>query len=167
MTALLIFLCIAIFFYDMAFRCVPNKLLLLALVAHVGFLFIAGHGIGGILPLQSFIGGLLGFILFIPLYAFRVMDAGDVKFFALLGLLLGPQHLFMLWLIGSLFAGIHAFISCFSKTEAADMWPIWNEIHKKLTGIGLYRKLFYKQAGNKGIPYAAYLAVAAVVTSTT
>lgn len=167
MTACLVFLCIAIFFYDMAFRRVPNKLLVLALVVHVGFLLIAGHGIGGINVVQSLIGGLLGFVLFIPLYAFRAMGAGDVKFFALLGLLLGPQHLFILWLVGSLLAGIHAVISCFSKSEAAAMWPIWHEIHKKLTGTPLYKKMLSKQAGRKGIPYAAYLAVAAVVATTT
>lgn len=165
MTIIFLLLCIAIIVCDLLFRRVPNKLLLVALVVHAGFLLVTGHGIGGIDMLHSLIGGILGFALFIPLYAFRVMGAGDVKFFALLGLLLGPQHLFMLWLVGSLLAGIHAVIACFSKTDIASMWPIWHEIHRKLSSTALYQKMLTKQAGRKGIPYAAYLAIAAVVTT--
>ena len=41
----------------------------------------------------AMVGAGLGFLLLIPFYAIRAMGAGDVKFLAALGALLGPQTL--------------------------------------------------------------------------
>jgi Flp pilus assembly protein protease CpaA len=50
-------------------------------------------------------GAALGLLALLPFYALRWMGAGDVKFFAVLGLMLGWQALLPVWLVASLAAG--------------------------------------------------------------
>lgn len=162
MTVLFIGLCAAVFFYDILLRRVPNQLILLALTVHVVYLISSGVGIGGITPWQSLLGGMIGLMIFVPLYAMKAMGAGDVKFFALLGLLLGPKFLIPVWLISSLLAGIHAV--CFYLTQhGVILIPGLDSLKQRIFLSEKYQRMIQMRHGRQGIPYAAYLAVAAIL----
>lgn len=164
MTVLPLSLCIGVLFYDLLFRRVPNSLLLFFLGLDLVWLGMTGHGIGGMDWQQSMLGGIIGLLLFIPLYALRAMGAGDVKFFAVLGGLLGPQHLIPLWLIGSLLAGVHAGAVYLSRQGMIYLLPGLCQVIEKMERSALYRRMCNERQGRQGIPYAAYLAIAAILT---
>ncbi|HZS80542.1 MAG TPA: prepilin peptidase [Herbaspirillum sp.] len=164
MTVLLLSLCIGVLYYDLLFRRVPNSLLLFFLGLDLVCLSVTGHGIGGMDWPQSIIGGIIGLFLFVPLYVLRAMGAGDVKFFAVLGGLLGPQYLIPLWLIGSLLAGAHAGAIYLSRQGMIYLSPGLYRVIEKMQGSALYRRMCHERQGRQGIPYAAYLAIAAILT---
>ena len=87
--------------YDVYTHRVPNLALLPLLVLAVLALLVNGSGVLGASVLSS-LGGLgVVFLLLLPGYALGRMGAGDVKFAACLGLLLGlPRTLDMLLLAG-------------------------------------------------------------------
>lgn len=162
-------LCCAVFFSDLLFRRVPNILVLLALLVQAGFLFFSQE-----LPTSlasewrpAALGLVIGFLIFIPFYAFRAMGAGDVKFFALLGFWMGPAALTPVWLAGSLLAGAHAMVIIAGNSPS-----LWWVRERGLSALSRLRRFSCWRAavkyvvgarrGRFGIPYAAYLAVAAV-----
>jgi len=152
MIALFLCLCIVITIYDILFRRVPNSVLLLALFVHIGYLLVIGHGIGGIDARQSLIGAGVGLAVFIPLYALRAMGAGDVKFIAVLGALLGLKYLAIAWLIGSLLAGLHAIVFYSSQVWMAAI-PV--DLYRAVQGMaesGMVQRVMRARQGRKGIP---------------
>lgn len=158
-------LCLLVLVWDVLFLCVPNRLLLLALALHTGCLLLTGHGLGGADVWQSLIGGVIALGLFLPLYALRAMGAGDVKFFALLGLILGSAHLIPLWLISGALAGLHA-ITFYLYRREVPMLPFWLfRLMQRLSDSAVCRKIVQGRQGRQGIPYAAYLAVAAICST--
>lgn len=74
---------------DWRHRRVPNVLLLLLLVPALLALLINGNGLLGVERWPSFMGFFLAGGVLLPGYALGKMGAGDVKFAACLGLLLG------------------------------------------------------------------------------
>ncbi|WP_188380643.1 A24 family peptidase [Oxalicibacterium faecigallinarum] len=164
MTVVLLLLCGTVFIYDLLLRRVPNWLLLTAFSIHAATICMTGEGFGGIDIWQSLSGGAIGFLLFIPLYALRAMGAGDVKFFALLGLMMGTHYLIPLWLIGSVLAGVHATAWYLSTTSFVMTSATWHRIQASIMNSEAYQRLLKRRAGRRGIPYAAYLAVAAIAT---
>jgi prepilin peptidase CpaA len=90
-------LCAAAVLHDLLFRRIPNSLVLAGmalgllfqtLAPNGGGLFSGGTGLG-LGP--ALLGGLTGLALLLPLYALRVLGAGDVKLLAMIGLWLGAQ----------------------------------------------------------------------------
>ncbi|SFA80632.1 prepilin peptidase CpaA [Collimonas sp. OK607] len=156
MLPLLVF-CATVFLYDYLFRRVPNNLLLIATAVQLGCFVILGNGLNGISWLSAFAGFAAGLVFFLPLYALRAMAAGDVKFFAVLGLLIGPTALLPVFLIASLMALVHAVVVYASRLEIARdlklamMWVMQRP---------LYQRMLEKRGNRVGIPYAAYLALA-------
>jgi prepilin peptidase CpaA len=164
MIVLFLCLCLVIVIYDFLFRRVPNSVLLSALFVHIGYMLILGHGIGGIDVSQSLVGAGVGLLIFIPLYALRAMGAGDVKFIAVLGALLGLKYLAIAWLIGSVLAGLHAIVFYASQ---AWMAAIPSGLYRAMQGItesGVVQRMMRARQGRKGIPYAGYLAIGAAST---
>lgn len=88
-TLLLVTWALGIGLYDLKHRRVPNVALVLVLVPAVLALAIDGRGLTGIAPLSSAAGFGLALLLFLPGYALGGLGAGDVKFAAVIGLLLG------------------------------------------------------------------------------
>ena len=85
---LLLVLVVSAAVIDLAIRKIPNLLLLggwLGALGLYGNVAMPGAAIGTALG-----GALIGFALFLPLYALRGMAAGDVKLMATVGLFLGP-----------------------------------------------------------------------------
>lgn len=154
-----VFLCVAVIAYDVMFRRVPNSLLLLFLLAHTVCMIVAGYGIGGIDVWSSVTGATLGLIVFLPLYVWRVMGAGDVKFLVIIGALLGVKGLFFVWLVASVLAGLHAL-----ALRVLDAWagaiPLrLNRIMQQIADGEMYKRMVNARHGRKGTPYAAYLAI--------
>lgn len=131
---------------DMRRRRVPNKLL-------VSFLVLAAiwHGIATwlapmALPPVSWLESILGFVLglaFILLWLWRctVMGAGDVKYFAVLGFIMGWRGLALALAFGSLLGLIHV--------------------------VGMLWMRIVRRAETRGQPYAAYVALGALIAAYT
>lgn len=152
--------CAAIFLNDALIRRVPNKLLATAMALQVCCFIVLGYGVSGTQPLAGLIGFTAGLVFFLPLYALSAMAGGDVKFFAVLGLLLGPAALLPIFLLGSLLAGLHALIFYASRSEL--LMPIFQVVSMRLDSSPFYRRILIQRGARVGIPYAAYLALAAV-----
>ena len=89
---------------DIRSRRIPNKL--------VGWLALLGLAFGVItLPvpvgvMRSLVAGTLGFALWIPFYALRMLGAGDVKLFAAASCWLAPSQVFSAALVSAFAGGI-------------------------------------------------------------
>lgn len=84
---------------------VPNAALVLVLVPAVLALLINGKGLLDVAGLPSLLGFLVGGGILLPGYAMGKMGAGDIKFAACIGLLLGPQATFKMLLIFAIVLG--------------------------------------------------------------
>ncbi|WP_454727295.1 MULTISPECIES: A24 family peptidase [Cupriavidus] len=157
--------CAATIWTDLVFRKVPNAVLMAALVA-ISLVILFGHAPEPG-PLSRLLGFALGFLVMLPAYALGRMGAGDVKFFAVTGLLTGPLGLVTVWIVGSLLAFIHAVAVRMHATAA---WGVWRDyvadrLRRSVGVTGLDSGLGSARysAQERGIPYAAYLAIGVVV----
>lgn len=157
MLLLFLIFCASIFLSDCLFRRVPNKWLMVALAIQTGCLLLQGKGFNGSDWLSDLSGLAGGLAFFLPLYALRAMAAGDVKFFAVLGFLLGLSALLPVFLIASLMAGLHAAALYVSRLGLA---PGLQLIAVRMARWPLYQWVLEKRGNRVGIPYAAYLALA-------
>lgn len=96
--------------YDLWRRRIPNLALVLVLVPAVLALAVNGRGLLGATPASSAVGFVLALLVFLPGYALGRMGAGDVKFAACLGLLLGWVRTAEMLLLAGLGLGICAVI---------------------------------------------------------
>lgn len=109
-------------------------------------------------------GMVLGLVALLPFHALGWMGAGDVKYFAVLGLLLGVTALLPIWIASSLLAGVHAL--CVGLAPAvqarlplrAQHWQARAAAHWQSQPFT--HQLQALRQGRVGIPYAAYLAFA-------
>jgi len=100
--ALLIVLVIIAAAFDIKYRRIPNWLVLIGLVAGLGFGTLSSHGAG----ISGWsLGFAVGFGLFLPLYLMRAMGAGDVKLIAMVGGFLGAAGVFEVILLTLLAGG--------------------------------------------------------------
>jgi len=77
-------------YFDFRSHRIPNRVVLVGLLAAVALNSILAAGIGG----WSSLAGLgLGLALMLPFYVVRALGAGDVKLIAVVGAFLGPLHL--------------------------------------------------------------------------
>ncbi|SFC50244.1 prepilin peptidase [Collimonas sp. OK412] len=158
MPTLFLAFCSTIFFYDYLFRRVPNVFLLIAITVQLACFMLLGGGLNGIGWVSALSGFAVGMAFFLPLYALRAMAAGDVKFFAVIGFLLGPGALLPVFLIASLLAAVHALMFYISRLGFA---PNLQMAAVRFQRWRPYRWVLEKRGNRVGIPYAAYLAVAA------
>lgn len=87
---LLLVLVVSAAVIDLAIRKIPNLLLLGGSLGAIGLYCITAAPVAAISTALG--GALVGFALFLPLYALRGMAAGDVKLMATVGLFLGPSQ---------------------------------------------------------------------------
>lgn len=140
--------------YDFIQRRQPNWLVLAgAILALISIPFDQPFGIGWGIAIS---GALAGFCFLLVFYLLKLMGAGDVKFAGALGLWVGMTPLFSIWVGASLLAGVHAGLWLLLQR-----WPVWPRLFVALSGVegreGDTRKR------SRQIPYAAYLAIAAIV----
>lgn len=109
--------------YDFRQRRVPNVLLILMLVPALLALIVNGVGLLGERWGSSIGGMALGFALTIPGYALRRFGAGDVKFAAVLGLLLGIGRGFEMVLGASVMMGLAALALLMLRRQKQTRFP--------------------------------------------
>ncbi|HEL2979292.1 TPA: prepilin peptidase [Stenotrophomonas maltophilia] len=157
-------LCLRITVSDLYARRVPNTWLLAAIVLSV-LLLAAGQFYAPRLPwLHHAAGAALGLVALLPFYALRWMGAGDVKFFCVLGLMLGWQALLPIWIAASLAAGAHAAVVLVSRRLGMMLPGLQAQAHRATSHWQSHpalRDMHNARQGRRGIPYAAYLAMAA------
>lgn len=85
---------------------IPNVALVLLLVPAVLALVVNGAGLLMLPPVPSVLGFLLGGGILLPGYVLGKMGAGDVKFAACIGLLLGPQSTCKMLLMFAIALGV-------------------------------------------------------------
>jgi len=159
---LTVLLCLTVIASDLYARRVPNMLLLAALSGCAACLLIDGlqnHNV----PWLHMLGLLSGFML-LPFYACGWMGAGDVKFFATLGFLLGARALLPIWVIGSLLCGAHAALVLMARAPALQMLPGWAAVQGRFHDSAWSRRLAAARGRRQGLPYAACLAIGALLT---
>lgn len=152
--AVAIFSVLAIWF-DWRARRVPNWLVLAGLVLAVALI-----GLGPVHALapdwrDALLGGAIGFAVYLPLYVMRWMGAGDVKFFAVAGLMCGWHGLLPVWVVSSLLAGLHALLIVVARRLDAGNPAAWLLMRARPS----LAQWDAGQATQRGIPYAAYMAV--------
>jgi len=153
--------CAATIWTDLAYRKVSNAVLAAALAA-AGLMLLFGS-ISDLAIVSRLLGFIIGLLVMLPAYVLGRMGAGDVKFFAVTGLFTGPAGLVTVWVVGSLLAFVHALAV---RMQASAVWAVWRDhvadlLHRLagVTGLDPTRQL----AEERGIPYAAYLAVGLLV----
>ena len=102
---------------DMRTRRVPNLLVASGMLCGLAVQALApagsglfGGGWGGLGIVSAALGLLTGLALFMPLYIFRAVGAGDVKLLAMVGVWLGPQFTLAAALLTLLAGGLLAII---------------------------------------------------------
>lgn len=152
--------------HDLYARRVSNRGLLLAagvaLAALAWQWLMAGRGFPG----THLLGFALGLLSLLPFYAIGWMGAGDVKYFAVLGLLLGAAPLLPVWIIASLLAGAHAMCVIVARrlapalSHGAFSTVSSGPVSRRLQPV--IAQWRHARQGRVGIPYAAYLAFASL-----
>ncbi|MEG0186550.1 MAG: prepilin peptidase [Stenotrophomonas sp.] len=158
--------CLRIAISDLYARRVPNAWLLAACAIAAVQIIASQFTAMRIDWLSHLLGAIIGLLALIPFYAVRWMGAGDVKFFAVLGLLLGLHALLPIWVMASLAAGAHAVLVLLARQLAGHL-PLRLQMQVSRASTQWHerpalRGLHAARQGRQGIPYAAYLAFAAI-----
>ena len=143
--------------YDFRQRRVPNWLALAGAVLALATLASGGG------PFENdwktaLLGAGVAFGALLLFYAFGLMGAGDVKFAGALGLWVGLGALLPIWIIGSILAGLHAVLWL-----VLQRWPVFPRLSQMLFSSQSSAAVHPSSTRVRFIPYAAYLALAAVV----
>ncbi|VVE11659.1 peptidase A24A prepilin type IV [Pandoraea iniqua] len=157
MLTLLWLLCVPIVVTDLIARRIPNMWLLWVGALALGWIgWQAWHGEPRVLWVHG-LGALLGLIVLLPFWWRGVMGAGDVKLFALIGLIAGYPVLLPVWCLASVAAGVHALVLLAGRLAWLTRW------RERTKATATWQQIERWRAGRIGLPYGAYLAVAALV----
>jgi prepilin peptidase CpaA len=116
-------------------------------------------------PVWPSIPGLAtGLLTLLPFYAIGWMGAGDVKFFATLGFLLGVRALLPIWVIACLMTGVHAIATLLFRAPRVAYAPGVATVRQRLHAWPLWRRSLLARQGRTGQPHAAYLGIATFIT---
>lgn len=163
---LVIFLCVLTIASDIIEHRVRNAWLLAALIlgaVWVVWMFVKNDAAK---PWGSVVGLVIGFLVLLPFYIWRWMGAGDVKFFATLGFLLGAKALLPIWIIASLLGGAHAVIVLMSRVLTRHPGSALAVVQARMVQSHVWQRVLLARQGRKGLPYAAYMAIGALLTMT-
>ncbi|MGC1547203.1 MAG: prepilin peptidase [Rhodanobacter sp.] len=150
---------------DLYARRVPNAWLLTALLLGAVWMMSVCLVQGEAGPLWSALLGIfIGLVVLLPMHVFGWMGAGDVKLFATLGFLLGAKALLPIWIIGSVLAGVHGLAMLMSRYWLQHTTPGWDVAQTWMATSPWGRRVALARQGRQGLPYAAYLAMGAMIT---
>ena len=100
--------------FDLRFRRIPNWLTALGWVAGIGFQTYLRGWPGA---QDAVLGSLLGFGVYVLLFALRAMGGGDVKLMAAVGAFTGPKEWFVVFILASLIGGAIALVAVLTRGE--------------------------------------------------
>ena len=157
--ALAVLLSLPVIGYDVYARRVPNALLLAGLLSGSAWL-LGTFSLS--MAIDALLGLTLGLVSMLPFYAIRWMGAGDVKFFAVIGFLLGWHPLLPVWIVASLLCGAHALV----VIAARNVWhpqPSPGGLPSRLGLQPFLQRAVAARQGRQGLPFAAHLGIAVIV----
>lgn len=128
-------------FFDFWYRKVPNLLLVIMLVFGLVALFSGYELFFGRSWAAAVFGFFGGLVFFLPLWVKKIMGAGDVKFIAVLGFMLGWKFAGLIVLVSGLFAGSHSVFQA----------------------LQIRKEGFKNKRERRGVPYAGYIALTAII----
>lgn len=162
--ALAFILCELTILSDLYAHRVRNAWLLAALLLGAGWLMSAWmQGIAGP-PWAALAGLLTGLLALLPFYIAGWMGAGDVKFFATIGFLLGGKALLPVWIIASLLGGVHALVAVLARQWKFPSMSVLSIVHERARESRLWQRVLVARQGRRGLPYAAYMAMGTLLT---
>lgn len=141
--------------WDIRSRRVPNWLVAAGIVLSVVLIKFGGVEALAYDWQDFWLGGLIAFACFLPLYVMGWMGAGDVKFFTVTGLLAGWHGLIAVWLVSSLIAGLHGLAIVMLRHFDVSSPSAWLVMRL----CPALERWDVARAGRRGIPYAAYMAI--------
>lgn len=141
--------------WDIRSRRVPNWLVAAGIVLSVVLIKFGGVEALAYDWQDFWLGGLIAFACFLPLYVMGWMGAGDVKFFTVAGLLAGWHGLIAVWLVSSLIAGLHGLAIVMLRHFDVSSPSAWLVMRL----CPALERWDVARAGRRGIPYAAYMAI--------
>lgn len=150
---------------DLYARRVSNKALLAALGGG-GVALVALALASSVAPGPHLLGLLLGLAALLPFHVIGWMGAGDVKYFAVLGFLLGHEALLPIWIGASLLAGLHVAAVHLARALVAllpvRLMALQHQAANHWHQHALVQRVHAARQGRVGIPYAAYLGIACI-----
>lgn len=161
---LVIAMCVLIIAGDLWERRVRNKWLLYALIFGAAWMIWRWAQDTAGPPWPAVLGLSIGLVVSLPFYVLRCMGAGDVKLFAVLGFLLGGKALLPIWIIASLLGGVHAAVVLLWRYWMRYVSPGLIRLQRYVEQSRLWQRILVARQGRKGLPYAAYMAMAALFT---
>lgn len=163
---LALLLAIRIAISDLYARRVSNRWLAAAIGAGLGWMLLFWMLGRTSFPVAGLLGAIAGLLALMPFYVLRWMGAGDVKYFAVIGLLLGWQALLPVWIVASLISGAHA-VGILASRYAIPRLPalqmMSTHIEQTLHRRDWWHRLQRARGTRRGMPYAAYLSVGVFV----
>ena len=93
---------------DVKARRIPNRLVVVIAAAGLLYTLLQAPTLGAVG--RSILAGSLGFALWIPFYALRMIGAGDVKLFAAAGLWLTPLQVVQAAVLAAIIGGVLSLI---------------------------------------------------------
>ena len=97
---------------DVKARRIPNRLVVVIAAAGLLYTLLQAPTLGAVG--RSLLAGLIGFALWIPFYALRMIGAGDVKLFAAAGLWLVPLQVVQAAVLAAVIGGVLSLIGMVS-----------------------------------------------------
>jgi prepilin peptidase CpaA len=148
---------------DLRTRRIPNVLTLsAAAVALVFHLVTGGPAAAG----WSVAGWIVGFLLFLPIFALRGMGAGDVKLLAAVGAWLGPMQVAIAALVTSVAGGVIAIVvalgSGYLKQALSNLSLLL--MHWRVVGVQPLEQVTLHGTKGPRLAYAIPIAIGTVVT---
>jgi prepilin peptidase CpaA len=162
--AVVVLLCFLTIASDFIEHRVRNAWLMVALVLGAGWMIWSWLKNNNAVPWMAAFSLLIGLLVLLPFYVMRWMGAGDVKFFATLGFLLGGKALLPIWIIASVLGGMHAVAIVLSRLVSRHAGSGLAAMQAQVGQSLLWQRVLAARDGRKGLPYAAYMAIGALLT---
>ena len=149
---------------DLRTRRIPNWLNLSGLILGFGLntLFLHGEGLR-----LSVMGFGLALLVYVPLYLIRAMGAGDVKFMAALGSMIGPRDWLALFFATAILGGVASLCLILARGRVhltlANLSTITNELLHGRMPFHKDPSLDIHDKRAVGLPHGTLIAIAAVI----
>lgn len=157
---LLIPLAVAVIYFDVRFRRIPNMLVLAALIAGLA-INISFRGAPG--ALSSLAGLTVAFVPMFLLHVFGAMGAGDVKLFAAIGAVVGIALVPMTFVVVVMLGGL---LAIYSMIKSGTVFATLHGVLRIFVGIlpGWEMPRFSLPPDRRGtIPYGVAIMLGSVI----
>jgi prepilin peptidase CpaA len=139
---------------DLKSRRIPNALVAMGLCLALASVPM---GWGSVSLSQCLLGALTGLVLFLPLYLFGAVGAGDAKLMAAVGAFVGPYAVLWAAVYTALFGGVMSIVTLMAmgvlRESAQHLWVYLRALAVRFAGVGAPTPS-YLPTSNARMPYA-------------